>query len=50
MKGRRQLKEGFLSLEKIETWIMYVFPFRLPRRTASRSRLFTVDFEAGILD
>jgi hypothetical protein len=24
MKGRRQVKEGFLSLEKIETWIAYV--------------------------
>jgi hypothetical protein len=24
MKGRRQVKEGFLSLEKIETWIVYV--------------------------
>jgi hypothetical protein len=24
MKGRRQVKEGFLSLESIETWIMYV--------------------------
>jgi hypothetical protein len=25
MKGRRQVKEGFLSLERIETWIVYVF-------------------------
>jgi hypothetical protein len=24
MKGRRQVKEGFLSLETIETWIVYV--------------------------
>jgi hypothetical protein len=24
MKGRRQVKEGFLSLEKIETWIVFV--------------------------
>jgi hypothetical protein len=24
MKGRRQVKEGFQSLEKIETWIVYV--------------------------
>jgi hypothetical protein len=24
MKGRRQVKEGFLSLETIETWIEYV--------------------------
>jgi hypothetical protein len=24
MKGRRQVKEGFLSLETIETWIVYL--------------------------
>jgi hypothetical protein len=24
MKGRRQVEEGFLSLETIETWIVYV--------------------------
>jgi hypothetical protein len=24
MKGRRQVKEGFLSLETIETWIVNV--------------------------
>ena len=24
MKGRRQFKEGFLSLERIKTWIVYV--------------------------
>jgi hypothetical protein len=24
MMGRRQVKEGFLSLETIETWIVYV--------------------------
>jgi hypothetical protein len=24
MKGSRQVKEGFLSLETIETWIVYV--------------------------
>jgi hypothetical protein len=24
MKGRRRVKEGFLSLETIETWIVYV--------------------------
>jgi hypothetical protein len=24
MKERRQVKEGFLSLETIETWIVYV--------------------------
>jgi hypothetical protein len=24
MKGRRHVKEGFLSLETIETWIVYV--------------------------
>ena len=24
MKGRWQVKEGFLSLENIETWIVYV--------------------------
>jgi hypothetical protein len=24
MKGRRQVKEGFLNLETIETWIVYV--------------------------
>jgi hypothetical protein len=24
MKGRRKVKEGFLSLETIETWIVYV--------------------------
>jgi hypothetical protein len=23
MKGRRQVKEGFLSLETIETWFVY---------------------------
>jgi hypothetical protein len=25
MKGRRQVKEGFLSLETIDTWIVYVW-------------------------
>jgi hypothetical protein len=24
MNGRRQFKEGFLSLETVETWIVYV--------------------------
>jgi hypothetical protein len=24
MKGRREVKEGFLNLETIETWIVYV--------------------------
>jgi hypothetical protein len=24
MKGRRQVKKGFLNLEIIETWIVYV--------------------------
>jgi hypothetical protein len=24
MNGRRQVKEGFLSLDTIETWIVYV--------------------------
>jgi hypothetical protein len=24
MKGRRQVKEGFVSLETIATWIVYV--------------------------
>jgi hypothetical protein len=24
MKGRRQVKEGFLSIETIEIWIVYV--------------------------
>jgi hypothetical protein len=24
MKGRRKFKEGFLTLETIETWIVYV--------------------------
>jgi hypothetical protein len=24
MKGRRQVKEGFLSLETIEVWIVYM--------------------------
>jgi hypothetical protein len=24
MKGRRQVKDGFLSLETVETWIVYV--------------------------
>jgi hypothetical protein len=24
MKGRRRVKEGFLSLETIETWIVFV--------------------------
>jgi hypothetical protein len=24
MKGRRQVKDGFLSLETVETWIAYV--------------------------
>jgi hypothetical protein len=24
MKGRRQVKEGFLSLETIETWIQWM--------------------------
>jgi hypothetical protein len=27
MKGRRRVKEGFLSLETIETWIVYVCHF-----------------------
>jgi hypothetical protein len=25
MKGMRQVKEAFLSLETIETWIVYVY-------------------------
>jgi hypothetical protein len=25
MKGRRPVKEGFLNLETIETWIVYVY-------------------------
>jgi hypothetical protein len=27
VKGRRQVKEGFLRLETIETWIVSVLPF-----------------------